>query len=97
IGCEVMVAALLGDAADAGLVLGAARAVWPEAVGLGAGRLLDRRRGRRMIEMRVRDQDVRDGLAAERGEQRVDMRRDVGPGIDEGDLAVPDDIGAGAL
>src|SRR6185312_11459669 len=69
----------------------------PEAVGLGTGRLLDRGRRRRMVEMRVGDEDVRHRLGAERGEQRVDMRGDVGPGIDDGDPALPDDISAGAL
>ncbi len=92
-----MIAAFLGDAAHAGAVLRASGAVRPEAIGLGARRVLDRHRGRRMIEMRVRDQDMRDGLAAQRAEQRRDMRSELRPRVDHGDLAMSDDVGARAL
>lgn len=46
IGVEVVIAAFLGDATHAGAILGAAGAMGAEAVGGGACRLLQRRRGR---------------------------------------------------
>ena len=46
--------------------------------------------------MRVRDQDMRDLLAREAREQRLDMIGEVRPRVDHRDLAVADDIGPGA-
>src|SRR5579875_3247824 len=54
-------------------------------------------RRRRMIAMGVGDEDVRDALVAEPGEQSLDMLGKIGAGIDHGDRAFADDIGAGAL
>src|SRR5690349_5260021 len=45
-----------------------------------------------MVAMRVRDEDVRDGLAAHRIEQRREMCGIVGTRIDDRDLAAPDDV-----
>ncbi len=95
IGHEVAIAAFLGLAADA--FLRPARAMRAEAIGLGAGRSLDRGRGGRVVVMRVGDEDVGDGLAVERLQQRVDMVLLLRAGIDHRDLAVADDVGAGAL
>ena len=67
------------------------------AVDLGAGCLGDRRRRGHVIDMGVRDQDMRDGLAAHRVQHGIDMILLVGAGIDDRHLAVPDDGGAGAL
>ena len=50
-----------------------------------------------MVEVGVGDQLVGDGLAGERAEQRVDMRVDRRSGIDDRDLAVPHDVGPGAV
>ena len=47
--------------------------------------------------MGVGDEDMRDGLARECLLQRSDMLGQIGTGVDHRDLAVPDDIGAGAL
>jgi hypothetical protein len=45
----------------------------------------------------VRDDDLRDALPRlERVDERVDVRGDVRPGIDDRDVAAPDDVGAGA-
>ena len=58
----------------------------------GAGGRLDRRHGRRMVAMGVGDKNMRHGLAAHRIEQRRDVRRIVRAGIDDRDLAAPDDV-----
>ena len=47
--------------------------------------------------MRMGDEDMGDGLAVERLQQRVDMILLLRAGIDHRDLAVADDVGAGAL
>ena len=47
--------------------------------------------------MRVRDEDVRHGLAAHRIEHRRDVRRIVRARIDDRDLAAPDDVAERAL
>ena len=57
---------------------------------------LDRPGGRRMVLVGVGDQDMRDGLAPHRVEQGLDMARQVGAGVDDGDVAGADDIAAGA-
>ena len=41
-----------------------------------------------MIEMGVRDEDVRDALAIERVQQRVQMVVVIGPRINDGDVVV---------
>src|SRR6266852_1623032 len=45
----------------------------------------------------VRDQDVRDRLAAQCAEQRLDMPGNLRPRVDDRDLAMSDDVGARAL
>ena len=67
------------------------------AIGLGAGRLHDMRHRRRMIAMRMRDEDMADGLAADRVEQRGNVFAVVRARIDDRDLAAPDDIGDRSL
>ena len=62
-----------------------------------AGRRLDARHRRRMIAMGVGDEDMRDGLAAHRVEQRRDMGLVERAGIDDGDTAAPDDVAHRAL
>ena len=42
-----------------------------------------------MVAMRMGDQDMRDLFALEAGEQRLDMLRQIGPGVDDRDLALP--------
>src|SRR5207244_3838741 len=54
-----------------------------EAVGWGTGRRLQRPRRRRVIAMRMGDQDVRDLLVRETGEQRFDMLGEAGAAGDE--------------
>ena len=46
--------------------------------------------------MRVGDHDMRHRLAPQRVEKRIAMRWDIRPRIDHGDLAVADDVAAGA-
>ena len=67
------------------------------AVGLGAGRFHDARHRRRMIAMRMRDEDMGDGLAAHGVEQSGDVLAVVGARIDDRDIAAPDDIGDRSL
>src|SRR5205085_8126430 len=49
-----------------------------------------------MVAVGVGDQDMRDLLASEPGEQRFNMIGEVGPRVDHRDLAMADDIGPGA-
>ena len=49
-----------------------------------------------MVAVGVRDEDVRDGLAAHGRKQRLDMGRRVRARIDDRDLAAADDVAAGA-
>ena len=50
-----------------------------------------------MIAMRVGHEDMGDGFAAHRIEQRRDMRLVERTGIDDGDVALADDVGQGPL
>src|SRR5438874_3472771 len=59
---------------------------------LRAGRGLDGGHGRRMVAMRMGDEDVRHGLTAHGIEQRRDVLWIVRAGIDDRDLATPDDV-----
>src|SRR5437764_5040795 len=59
---------------------------------LGAGCRLDGGHGGGMIAMRMRDENVRHGLTAHGVEQRSDVSRIVGSGIDDRDLAASDDV-----
>ena len=45
-----------------------------------------------MVAVRMRDKDVRHGLAAHGIEQRRDVHGIVGPRIDDRDFAAPDDV-----
>ena len=63
----------------------------------GAGRVLDRGHRRGMVAMRVGDENMRHRLVAHGIEQRGDVDRIVGAGIDDGDLAAADDVGERAL
>src|SRR5438552_18114351 len=47
-----------------------------------------------MVAMRMRNQDMRDALACERAFQRVDVRRNVRPGIDDRYVALAEDVNA---
>src|SRR5215216_2187209 len=89
---EIPVATLLG-ARLAALAAG----MRTEAVSRRSGRRLQRPGGRRMIPVSVSNEDVGHPLAVEAGQQRLDMLGEIGTGIDDGDLAFADDIGAGAL
>ena len=60
------------------------------------GRGLQRARGRRVVAVGVRDEDVRDGLAAHGLKERLDMGRRVRARIDDRDLPAADDVAAGA-
>src|SRR4051812_49195258 len=68
-----------------------------ETVGRRAGRFLQRLCCRRMIAVRVSYKNMRDPLALEARQQRLDVLGEIGAGIDDRDLALADDIGAGAL
>ena len=68
------------------------RPVRPLAIGDRPGRRLDLGRRRRMVAMGVGDDDVGHRLAAHRVEQRIDVLLVEGTGIDDGDLAAPDDV-----
>ena len=48
-----------------------------------------------MVLVGMGDQDMRDRLAPHRIEQGLDMAREVGAGVDDGDVAGADDIAAG--
>ena len=63
-------------------------------IGRRAGQFLERRSSRRMIAMRMRDENMRDGLAFERAHQCFNMRVDHRAGIDHRDLTVADDVQA---
>src|SRR6202011_728319 len=91
VGGEIPIAPLL-DRRVAALSAG----VRAEPISRRAGRPLERPRRRRVVAMRVGDQDMRDLLAREAGEQRLDMIGEVRPRVDHRDLAVADDIGPGA-
>ena len=93
VGHEVVVGALL----DLHAGLDAPRAVGAEAVARRAGGGLHRTAGGRVIAMGVGHQQMRDGLALERVEQRVDVLGEIGPGIDDGDIAPAQHVGAGAV
>ncbi len=71
---------------------GRAGAVRSLCVHRGAGRGLDLRHRRRMVAMRMGDEDVRDRLAAHGIEQRRDVGVVVGAGVKDRDLAAADDV-----
>ena len=91
VGDEIPVAALL-DRRVAALAAG----MRAEAVGRRAGRRLQRPRRRRMVAVRMGDQDMRHLLAGEPGEQRLDMFVEVRARVDHRDFALPHDISPGA-
>ena len=62
-----------------------------------AGRGLDRRHAGRMIAVGVGDENMRDGLAAHRIEQRRAVGGVLGTGIDDRDFAAADDVAHRAL
>ncbi len=96
IGNEVAVGAGLGALGVADMQR-TRRAVRTFGIGLRAGRRFDRRGGRRVIAMGMGDEDMRHGLAAHRVEQGVDMRLIRRSGIDDGDVAAPEDVADGAF
>ena len=61
------------------------------------GRLLDGRHRRRMVPMRMRHKNVRDGFIPHGVEQCADMSRIVRAGIDDRDLPSANDVADGAL
>ena len=63
----------------------------------GAGGCFQRRRVRRMIAMGVRDENMRDGFTLHRIENGGDVGGVFRAGIDNRDLAAPDDVAVGAL
>ena len=65
-------------------------------IGPGAGCRLYRFRRRRVITMRVGNQDMGHLLAGEPLQQCRDVLFEIGAGIDHRDLAFADDVGAGA-
>jgi len=73
------------------------RPVRPLPVGLGARRRLDAGGTGRVIPVRMSDQDMGDGLAAHRIEQRRPMGLVDRAGIDDGDSAAAHDVAHGAL
>ena len=93
VGGEVAVAAFL----HLGALLMAAAAMGAATPDRRAGALLQRPGEGRVVDMGVGDEDMGDGVAAERRHQGVEMAVDHRPGIDHGHLAVADDIGAGAV
>src|ERR1700683_3977027 len=62
-----------------------------------SGRCLDLWHAGRVIAVRVGDENMSDGLAADCVEQRADMRIIVGSGIEDRDLAATDDVTHRAL
>src|SRR5581483_10267578 len=70
-------------------------AMRPFGIDGGASRGLDPRGVRRMVAMGVRDEDVRHGLAPHGIQQRLRMRLAIGTGIDDRDLALPEDVADG--
>src|SRR5437762_3317447 len=61
------------------------------------GRRLQRLCRRRVVAVGVGDEDVRHLLVGERGDERGDVLFELEAGIDDRDLTLADDIGAGAL
>ena len=70
------------------------RRVWRAAEDRRAGRRLQRARGGRMIPMRMRDKNCGDCLATQSFKQGADMLFAIRAGINNGDFAFADDIGA---
>ena len=62
-----------------------------------AGHVRKRPRRRAVITMRVRAHDRRDAASADRPDQSLDMFGKIGPGIDDGDLALTDQVGLGPV
>ena len=87
---EVPVRPLLGG----GPAAAAVRAV---AVGRRAGRGLQAAGRGRVVDMGVGDDEMGHGLSAHRVEHGIDVLGQVGAGVDDGDGAAPDDVGAGAV
>ncbi len=73
----------------------APRTMRAEGIHRGASCRLEWRRPRRMIDMSVRNKDMGNRFASQRGLQRIDMRAQKRPGIDDRHLALADDIGSG--
>ena len=67
-----------------------------EAIGGGAGGRGQAGGAGGMVAMGVGDDDVGDHLAIQRAQHRLQMRRILGPWVEDGDLALADDPGVGA-
>ncbi len=69
----------------------------PECNGGGARTLAQPGGQWRVVAMTVGDEDRAHPLTLERCHQRVAVRVDHRPGVDDGDVAIADDVGAGAV
>ena len=78
------------------LVVGIDGAVRSEGDGRRAGLLAQPGRERRVVGVAVGHEDVRDLLAGQRGGERVAVGVEDRPGVDHGDAAPPDQVGARA-
>jgi hypothetical protein len=92
----VEIAACL-EAVDLPAGEGARRAMRAAADDQGPGGGLEGAGGGRVIAVGMRDDDMGHRLLAHGVEQRRDMRRQVGSGIDDGDPSTADDVATGAL
>ena len=88
VGDEVQVAVLLRLRVGPG-------GVGTEAVGRRAGALPERGGRRGVVGVGVGDEQVRDGLPRHRGQHGVDVGVERRSGVDDGDAAPADDVGAG--
>jgi len=73
------------------------RTMRPEGKGLGAGERLQGLGGGGVVAMRMRDEDMAYRLAFECAKKRLHMLVEQRARIDDGDIALADDVGAGAL
>src|SRR5947207_15387383 len=86
VGDEIPIAAFLD-----GWVTALSASVRAETVSRGTGRRLQRPRCGRVVEVRVGDQDMRDLLAREAREQRLDVLGEVRARVDHRNIAVAHD------
>jgi hypothetical protein len=63
----------------------------------GAGQLGQRAGERRVVHVRMSDEDVGDALAGGRGQDRVPVLAEIRTGVDDRDIAVADDVGPRAV
>src|SRR5262245_50542702 len=82
--------------AEAGNTRAARRSRRPERGDSSAGERLQSTRAVTVVAMTVRNENISEALALDRGRDRLQMALVGGTRIDDGDLAAPDDVAVGA-